>query len=406
MSKTVALLGTLDTKGDEYAFVAQCLRAGGVQVLVIDAGVLGEPHMAADVSRAEVAEAGGGELSVLAAARDRGPALAVMARGATEVIRRLHEAGRIDGAMALGGTGGTSLAATAFRGLPTGFPKLIVSTAASGNTEMYVEQTDLILVPSIVDIAGLNRVSTRILSNASAAMAAMAQNTAPESVDGRPMVAASMFGVTTPCVEHARERLEGLGYEVLVFHMTGSGGKSLESLCRQGFFAGVLDVTTTELADNLVGGVFDAGPDRLTAAGQGGVPQVVSVGALDMVNFGPLDSVPSQFSDRVLYEHNSSVTLMRTTPEENAELGTRLAHRVVAATGPTSVFLPLRGVSAIDTPGGPFHDPDADARLFDAVRAGVAGTGVQLVEIDMDINDPAFADAMVDALHAAIRSIN
>ena len=234
MSKTVALLGTLDTKGDEYAFVAQCLRAGGVQVLVIDAGVLGEPHMAADVSRAEVAEAGGGELSVLAAARDRGPALAVMARGATEMIRRLRRAGRIDGAMALGGTGGTSLARDRVPRPSFGFPQADRITAASGNTEMYVGQTDLILVPSIVDIAGLNRVSTAHSGNAAAAMAGMAQNRLPIGRRPSRWSRRACSGSRPHASTRARERLEGLGYEVLVFHMTGSGGQAMESLCRQG----------------------------------------------------------------------------------------------------------------------------------------------------------------------------
>jgi uncharacterized protein (UPF0261 family) len=402
MPHTVVLVGALDTKADEYGFVRDRLRAAGVETVVVDTGVLGEAGFAPDVARAEVAEAGGGRIDDLVAAADRGAAMSVMAAGATAIVHRLQQEGRIDGALALGGTGGTSLAAAAFRGLPVGFPKLIVSTAASGSTEMYIGESDLILMPSIVDIAGLNRISMRILANAAAAMAGMVGAAPLEEAGSKPMVAASMFGVTTPCVTRARERLEGLGYEVLVFHMTGSGGRSLESLCRQGFFAGVLDATTTELADHLVGGVFDAGPDRLVAAAATGTPQVVSVGALDMVNFGPMDTVPERFRHRNLYEHNSSVTLMRTTPEENAELGATLARQVAASTGPTIVFLPLRGVSAIDVEGGPFHDPEADARLFDAIRAGLEGTAVPIVELDTDVNDPTFADAMVDALHAAI----
>lgn len=402
MPHSVVLVGALDTKADEYGFVRDRLKAAGIDSIVVDFGVLGEPGFAPDVPRAEVAEAGGARIDDLVSAADRGAAMAVMAAGATAIVHRLQAEGRIHGALALGGTGGTSLAATAFRGLPVGFPKLIVSTAASGSTEMYIGESDLILMPSIVDIAGLNRISTRILANAAAAMAGMVGAPPLEESGSKPMVAASMFGVTTPCVTRARERLESLGYEVLVFHMTGSGGRSLESLCRQGFFAGVLDVTTTELADHLVGGVFDAGPDRLSAAAATATPQVVSVGALDMVNFGPIDTVPERFRGRTLYEHNSSVTLMRTTPDEMAELGAILARRVAASTGPASVFFPLRGVSAIDVTGGPFHDPQADARLLDAIRAGLDGTGVPLVEIDTEINDPAFADAMVDALHAAV----
>ena len=404
MSPTVALVGSLDTKGEENAFVKGLLEEAGVSVLLIDTGVLGPAGTDPDISREQVAEAGGEPHADLVAGRDRGHALAVMAAGATKIVSDLHAAGRIDGAMALGGTGGTSLAAQAFRGLPVGFPKLIVSTAASGNTEQYVRESDLILVPSIVDIAGLNRISMRILSNAAAAMAGLVTRPSePSTTPARPMVAATMFGVTTPCVTHARQLLEELGYEVLVFHMTGSGGRALESLIRDGFFAGVLDVTTTELADHLVGGVFDAGESRLTAAAAAGTPQAVSVGALDMVNFGAPETVPRQFRDRSLYQHNSSVTLMRTTPAECEQLGAELARKIAASTGPAKVFLPLGGISAIAVEGGPFYDADADAKLFDAIRTGLHGSRVEVVELDTHINDPAFAEAMVTYLHSAIR---
>ena len=406
MPHTVVLVGSLDTKSDENDYVRRLIEKAGVSVLVVDTSVLGEPGFAPDVTREEVARAGGAEHADLVAAHDRGAALAVMAAGAAKIVASLQASDRIDGAIALGGTGGTSIASTAFRELPLGFPKLIVSTAASGNTEAYVGETDLILVPSIVDVAGLNRISTRIMQNAAAALVGMvtADRDHATPASARPLVAASMFGVTTPCVTEARRLLEELGYEVLVFHMTGSGGRALESLIRQGFFAGVLDVTTTELSDHLVGGVFDAGPDRLTAAGTAGIPQVVSVGAIDMVNFGPLDTVPEQFAGRNLYVHNSSVTLMRTTPAECAQLGEEIARKLVAATGPTSLFLPLRGVSAIAVEDGPFYDPAADASLFESIRAGVAGSAVELVELDTDVNDPAFAKAMVDTLHAAIQN--
>ena len=406
MPHTVVLVGSLDTKSDENDYVRRLIEKAGVSVLVVDTSVLGEPGFAPDVTREEVARAGGAEHADLVAAHDRGAALAVMAAGAAKIVASLQASDRIDGAIALGGTGGTSIASTAFRELPLGFPKLIVSTAASGNTEAYVGETDLILVPSIVDVAGLNRISTRIMQNAAAALVGMvtADRDHATPASARPLVAASMFGVTTPCVTEARRLLEELGYEVLVFHMTGSGGRALESLIRQGFFAGVLDVTTTELSDHLVGGVFDAGPDRLTAAGTAGIPQVVSVGAIDMVNFGPLDTVPEQFAGRNLYVHNSSVTLMRTTPAECAQLGEEIARKLVAATGPTSLLLPLRGVSAIAVEDGPFYDPAADASLFESIRAGVAGSAVELVELDTDVNDPAFAKAMVDTLHAAIQN--
>jgi uncharacterized protein (UPF0261 family) len=402
MPHTVVLLGTLDTKGDEYAFVRDRLRAAGIDSIVVDTGVLGDPSFPPDIDRAAVAGAGGGDIEALGRLGDRGKAMAVMSAGATVVVRQLHENGLIDGALALGGTGGTSLAAAAFRGLPLGFPKLIVSTAASGITDQYVGETDLILAPSVVDIAGLNRISLPLLANAAAAMAGMVSAPPLPEIDHRPLIAASMFGVTTPCITRARVRLESLGYEVVVFHMTGSGGRAMESLTRHGFFAGVLDLTTTELADNLVGGVFSAGPSRLTAAGEAGVPQVIAPGALDMVNFGPLDTVPAQFRDRTLYVHNSSVTLMRTTPQECADLGAELAAKAASASDRTAVLLPLGGVSAIATPGGPFADANADDALFGAIRTGLHGSSVELVEIETDINDPFFADAAVDWLHRAI----
>jgi uncharacterized protein (UPF0261 family) len=326
-----------------------------------------------------------------------------MANGAATVLARLHGEGKIDGALALGGTGGTSIAAEAFKRLPLGVPKLIVSTAASGDTRAYVGETDLVLMPSVTDVAGVNRLSARILANAAAAIAGMVSTPAPETVgNDRQLVAASMFGVTTPAVTTAREHLEGIGYEVLVFHMTGVGGRTLESLARDGWLHGVLDVTTTELADELVGGVFSAGPERLTAAASKGIPQVVSVGALDMVNFGPRDTVPAEFESRNLYVHNPSVTLMRTTPEECAELGRRLATRVSATTGKATVFLPLKGISAIAGEGGPFYDAAADRALFDAIRTNLDRDRVELVELDLAINDPPFALAMADKLHAYV----
>jgi uncharacterized protein (UPF0261 family) len=254
------------------------------------------------------------------------------------------------------------------------------------------------MMASVTDVAGINSISARILANAAAAMAGMVLAPAPELLDGRPLVGATMFGVTTPCVTRAREELEKRGYEVLVFHATGTGGRAMEALASGGQLSGVLDVTTTELCDDLVGGVLSAGPERLEAAGRFGVPQVVSLGALDMVNFGARETVPPKFEQRNLYVHNPSVTLMRTTPEECAELGRRIASKLAAATGPVSLFVPRRGVSMIDAEGQPFHDPEADAALFDALREGLEGSEVELVELDHNVNDEEFADAMVDRL--------
>jgi uncharacterized protein (UPF0261 family) len=397
---TVVLLGTLDTKGREYEYLRARLREQGVEVLLVDAGVF-EPLAEPDVGREEVAAAAGSDVAALREAGDRGAAVDAMGRGAAEVVRRLHEEGRLDGILAVGGSGNSSIAAQAMRVLPVGVPKLIVSTLASGDTRPYVGATDVSMTYSVVDISGLNRISERILCNAAGAIAGMAKAGVPEGGEGRPLIGATMFGVTTPSVTRARERLEELGYEVLVFHATGTGGQSMEALARGGFLAGVLDITTTELADELVGGVLSAGPDRLEAAGELGLPQVVSLGALDMVNFGPRETVPPQFDGRNLYVHNPTVTLMRTTPEECAELGRRIARKLSAATGPTALFVPLKGVSMIATEGGPFHDPAADEALFGALREGV-GPNVEVHELELDVNDPAFAEAMADRLHSMI----
>jgi len=332
---------------------------------------------------------------------DRGAAVTAMAVGAEQVVLRLHAEGKLAGILALGGSGGSSIATRAMRALPVGVPKLMVSTVASGDTRAYVGAVDVTMMYSVVDISGVNRVSARIMANAAGAIAGMVDATVPE-LEAKPLVGATMFGVTTPCVTRARERLEELGYEVLVFHATGAGGESLEALARAGFLAGVLDTTTTELADELVGGVFPAGPGRLEAAGAAGVPQVVSLGALDMVNFGPRDTVPPQFEGRNLYVHNPTVTLMRTTPDECTELGRTIGRRLSGAQGPTVLFIPLKGVSMIDVEGQPFYDADADAALFAALRETLADS-VEVHELDTDINDPEFAVAMADRLHALIQ---
>jgi uncharacterized protein (UPF0261 family) len=403
VSPTVALFGTLDTKGEEYAFLREQVRAHGADVLLVDVGVLGEPSVAPDVTREEVAKAAGSDLPALAAEGDRGAAVAAMARGAAEIARQLHAEGRLDAIAGLGGSGGSAIVTEAMRALPIGVPKLMVSTLASGDTRPYVGAVDVTMMYSVVDIAGLNQVSRRILTNAAGAIAGMAAVEPEPADDAGPLVGATMFGVTTPCVTRARERLEELGYEVLVFHATGTGGRSLEALIDGGFITASLDVTTTELADELVGGVLSAGPDRLEAAGAAGIPQVVSLGALDMVNFGPEDTVPERFEGRNLYVHNPTVTLMRTTPEECAELGHTVARKVNAAAGPVTVFVPLRGVSAIAVEGQPFHDPEADDALIGALRESL-DSSVDLRELDLDINDPAFAEAMADRLHELVQS--
>jgi uncharacterized protein (UPF0261 family) len=395
---TVVAVGTLDTKGAEYEFLRARLREHGVDVILVDAGVQGEPATEPDVARSEVARAAGADVGQLAAAGDRGAAIEAMSRGAAAIVERLYREGRLDAVVGMGGTGGTSLVTHAMQPLPVGVPKLVVSTVASGDTRPYVGAVDISMMYSVVDVAGVNQISARIIGNAAAAIAGMARAPVPEPAETRTLVGASMFGVTTPCVTAARERLEELGYEVLVFHQTGTGGQSMEELVRAGFIKGLLDVTTTELCDELVGGVLPAHPKRLEVAGSLGVPQVVSLGALDMVNFGPRDSVPAEFRSRLLYQHNPTVTLMRTTPEECHELGRRIASKLSSAKGPTALFVPLRGISMIAIEGQPFYDPMADDALFSAVREGLSPS-VELHELDTDINDPAFALAMANRLH-------
>ena len=401
--KVVAILGTLDTKGEEFAFLKQRIETQGVSTLVIDAGILGSPSFSPDIRAAEVAEAGGADLARLVEERDRGRAVTVMSEGAAAIVARLYDEGRIDGIVSMGGGGGTAVGTAAMRALPVGVPKLMISTLASGDVSAYVGAKDITMMPSVVDIAGINRLSMRILTNAAGAIAGMVKAEAPSGLHDKPLIAATMFGVTTPCVTRAREVLEEAGYEVLVFHATGTGGRSMEELVSAGFIAGVLDLTTTELADELVGGVLSAGPRRLEAAGAAGVPQVVSLGALDMVNFGAPETIPDTFKDRTFYRHNPQVTLMRTTAEENAELGRIIGEKLARAKGPTVVMVPKKGVSLIDVEGQPFHDPAADAALFDALRAHVGGN-VEVVEMDLDINADAFAERAAALLMARLKA--
>jgi len=417
---SVYLLGTLDTKGPEIAFVRDRLQAAGVSVKVVDTGCLGMPTIPADVPREDLFRAAGVNLAELQAANDRGQAVTHAATGAANLVSTAHARGDFQGVISLGGSAGTTIGTAAMRALPLGVPKLMVSTLASGQTRPYVGGKDILMLNAVVDIAGINRISRAVLANAAAAMAGMVVSSPPLDEGGvgyesdldpgrtppvppsmrggedKPLIAATMFGVTTPCVNHARQILEAAGYEVLVFHATGNGGEAMEGLIADGLIAGVLDITTTELADELVGGVLSAGPSRLTAAGKRGVPQVISVGALDMVNFGPRPTVPEKFRDRLFYQHNPTVTLMRTTVEENRALGEEIGRKAAAATGPTVVLLPKRGVSAIDVAGKPFDNAAARDALFAAIRATCGS--VEVIELDCHINDPGFAAICAERL--------
>jgi uncharacterized protein (UPF0261 family) len=392
---TIAVLGTLDSKGHEHAFLADAIRRCGHTPLLIDAGCLAPPQTAPDIARTEICP-GLADLP-----EDRGIRVAAMAAALPDFIAHQAKQGRFQGIISLGGGGGTAIATAAMRSLPVGFPKLMVSTLASGNTAPYVGSKDIVMMPSIVDVAGLNRLSRRLFTNAAGAICGMVTAAAAAGGDAtdsdRPLVVASMFGNTTACVNEAMRLLEEAGCEVLVFHATGTGGRTMEALIDSGMAAAVLDVTTTEWADELVGGILGAGPARLEAAGRTGTPAVVAPGCLDMVNFGEPQTVPEKFRGRTFYHHNPQVTLMRTNAAECAELGRILAEKVNAYRGPVTVLLPLRGISIISTAGQPFYDQEADQALFHAIRSHLK-QGIPLVELDCTINDPAFAAAAVQAL--------
>lgn len=391
---TIAILGTLDSKGDEHAFVAEIVRSRGHAALLIDVGTGGEPTVKPDITRYEVAEAAGLDLEAVISRKDRGEAVTAMSQAAPILLAKLQREGKIDGVISLGGGGGSAIATSAMRALPIGFPKLMVSTLASGNTAHYVGTSDIVMMPSVTDVAGLNRLSKMIFTRAAGAICGMVEVKIDVASD-KPLIVASMFGNTTACVTEAKRILEENGYEVLVFAATGAGGKSMDAIIDSGIVAGVLDITTTELADELVGGVLTAGPDRMNAAKRAGVPAVVSVGCLDMVNFGEPASVPEKFSFRNFYHHNPQVTLMRTTADECERLGNILVEKTNSYDAPTTILIPTKAISVISAAGQSFHDPAADQALFDVIKSG---SKHPVIEMDVEINDPAFARACAGKL--------
>ncbi len=398
MAKTVVIVGTLDTKGADLQLLRDLIRARGLQTLVVDFGVLGDPAFPPDITAAQVARAGGEDLSALRTTRDKTRAMRTMERGLSTVVRELFATGRLHGIVGMAGGGGTSIATAAMRQLPIGVPKLMVSSVvATGDVAQFIGTRDITLMPSIVDVAGVNSISRRIYANAAGAIAGMVEQAVPADQSDRPIIVASMFGNTTPCVMRARELLEVAGYEVLVFHATGSGGRTMEALIEAGFVTACMDVTTTELADEVCGGVMSAGPERLMMAGRIGIPTVIAPGCVDMVNFWARETVPPHYQQRCLYEWNPNVTLMRTNPDENRQIGEWIARAANAAQGPVAVLLPLRGVSQLDSPGGPFWDPEADAACFAAIREHLR-PDIQLIEVDANINDPEFAERAVGVL--------
>ena len=400
-SPVIALIASLDTKAAEAQFLRDRIRAAGVGVVLVDFGI-GEAPAPADVVAAKLAELGGGVLEELRYRRDRASAIEVMMRGAANWASAAYARGLIAGIIAIGGSGGTAVGAAAMRALPIGAPKVMVSTVASADVRPYVDVKDIAMINSVVDFAGVNPISELVLRNAAAAAAAMALASAePLSSRSQRLVAATQFGVTTPAVEHARTFLAEKGLTLVPFHATGVGGRAMEALIVEGMFEAVLDLTTTEWADEVVGGTLSAGPSRLEAAAKTGTPQIVVPGALDMVNFFGEAGVPEQFRARRIHRHNANVALMRTSPAENAEIGRRIAEKLNAAVGPAAVLFPLRGVSALDQEGCPFFDPEADNALLEALRQNLK-PAVALRALDLHLNDRDFAVAAVEALIAMI----
>jgi uncharacterized protein (UPF0261 family) len=395
---TIAVLGALDTKGAEVAFLATQIRAHGHLPLVVDVGVLGEPACPADVARGAVAIAAGTTVEMLSAAADRGQAVTAMAEGARRVVMHLFQEGTIAAVIAMGGGAGTTIGTAAMRALPLGIPKVMVSTLASGDVRGFLGVKDIVMFPAIVDISGVNRISRGVFARAAAAICGMVSAEVPPCED-KPLIAASMFGNTTKCVEAARAIVEAKGFEVLVFHAVGAGGQTMESLIDAGLISGVLDVTLTEWADELVGGVMSAGPTRLEAAARTGTPAVLAPGCLDMVNFWEPHTLPEHLRHRRLYHHNAKQTLVRTDPEENRTLGELIAGKLNQSRGPVAVYFPMQGISVLSAPGGPYHWPEADAALLGSLQQHLR-SDIPVHVMDTNINDPRFARAMAEELLA------
>ena len=400
MPKTILMIGAFDAKGQEYDFVQKLIAAQGCKVLTMNFGVLGGTDLfPIDIDNAEVAMAGGSDIKQLQKDKDRGQAMKVMSNGVAVLAEKLYAEGRFDGVLGMGGSGGSSVITAAMRALPIGVPKVMVSTVASGDTSFYVGVKDVTMVPSIVDVAGVNLISEKIFKEAAGAICGMVKMDYTTSGDQKPIIAATMFGNTTPCVDRCREVLISKGYEVLVFHCTGTGGRTMEGLVDDGYVCAVLDITTTEWADEICGGVLSAGPTRLDASGKAGIPHLIVPGCVDMANFGPKDTVPEKYKDRLFYEWNPSVTLMRTNIEENARMGKIFAEKANVSKGKAAFLIPLKGVSMLDSEGQPFWWPEANQAMFDAIKKNLK-SGIPVVEMDCNINDEAFTQKAVEMLLA------
>jgi uncharacterized protein (UPF0261 family) len=398
MPKTICIIGAFDTKGEDHAFLREEILKRGHQILTVNIGVLGSTTLfPVDYESDAVAKAGGTSLADLRSNKDKAAAMKAFNEGAPKLVLQLFKERKLDGMIGMGGSGGSAIIASAMRALPIGVPKVLVSTVASGDVSFYVRGKDITMMPSIVDIAGLNRISRLVYSRAAGAICGMVESEVPVSAEDRPIITASMFGNTTDCVNICAKSLHQKGYEVLIFHATGAGGRAMETLVSDGLVEAVLDITTTEWADELCGGVFSAGPDRLDAPGRRAVPHLIVPGCVDMANFGAPSSVPAKFRDtkRLFYEWNPSVTLMRTNAEENRQMGEIFARKANAAKGPVAFLVPLRGVSMLDGDGQPFCDRAANQAMFDAIKKNLR-PGIPFVAVDRNINDPEFAAQAVE----------
>lgn len=400
MKKTILMLGTFDSKGKEFDYLYRELVRRGAAVVTMNVGVF-EPvsSFPVTITAEEVAQAGGESLEKLRREADRGRAMRIMCQGARHYALKLQEEGAVHGIIGMGGGGGTSIATTAMQGLPLGFPKVCITTLASGDTREYVGTRDILLFPSIVDICGINRFSAMVISRAAGAVCGMMEMDPVPDQNERPIICVSMFGNSTPCVEKCVALLEKRNYAPLVFHATGGGGRSMEELITEGHCSACLDITTTEWADELCGGILSAGPHRLEGPAEAGLPHVIAPGCLDMVNFGSAGTVPAKYREagRLFYEWNPMVTLMRTNVEENIALGRILAEKANRSEAPTAFILPLRGVSILDGEGQPFCDWETDRALFDAIERYV-DPGIPIVKVDANINDDLFAEQAVELM--------
>jgi uncharacterized protein (UPF0261 family) len=405
-NRWIAIVGTLDTKGEEYLFLRERIEALGFRSIVVDTGLVDPPFFPPDISREEVWQAAGGSLADLIRHKDKNRNIQTMAAGAAQVVRRLRAEGKLDGIISLGGGQGTFIGTSAMRALPFGIPKVMVSTVASGDVTQYVGISDITMIHSITDILGLNALSRRLFTQAAHAVCAMVDAAAHLPVGGdKPLVGITMFGITTPCVMKVKKLLadRSPAYDLVAFHARGPGGRTLEEMVRQGLIRAVLDISTTELIDELVGGIRSAGPHRLEAAGEMGIPQIVCPGAIDSVNFGPPDTIPAKFSGRKFFSHSPVTTLMRSTPEENEKLGEWMAEKLNRSRGKTTVLIPQGGFSALDKEGEPFWDPAADAAFVRGLRRKI-DPRIKVLEVEAHLGDDRFAETVWREFHEIMAS--